>query len=201
MFGHSRLEKDPRVWSYGIEYTPVPLVSGFLTQRSTGRGEKETEFGLNFTWHFDLPWAKQISPAKVSEMRTVSGSRHEFVDRENRIVLEYRDRHAQYTINPISVSKTVNDNGGGGPTSFDIQYTVAPLPPGGWKISNVVEVGAWKAGSRLTWSFDQSTNTITFTFAEDITRNRYGTINMVFTDSNGNSIGQATLYLTVNDNA
>jgi hypothetical protein len=33
MFGHSNLEKDPRVWSYGVGYTPVPLVSGFLSGR------------------------------------------------------------------------------------------------------------------------------------------------------------------------
>jgi hypothetical protein len=94
MFGHRNLEKDPRVWSYGIEYTPVPLMTGFLARRSTGRRRKEMEFGLNFTWHFDLPWGKQISPAKVEKMRTVSGSRHEFVDRENRIVLEYRAKNA-----------------------------------------------------------------------------------------------------------
>jgi hypothetical protein len=94
MFGHRALEKDPRVWSYGIEYTPIPLVSGFLVQRSTGRGKKETEFGINFTWHFDLPWVKQISPSKVTEMRTVSNSRHEFVDRENRVILEYRSNIA-----------------------------------------------------------------------------------------------------------
>jgi hypothetical protein len=90
MFGHRNLEKDPRVWSYGVEYTPIPLVSGFITQRSTEQGRTETEYGLNFTYHFNMPWDEQVSHSKVAEMRTVSGSRHEFVDRENRIILEYR---------------------------------------------------------------------------------------------------------------
>jgi hypothetical protein len=37
-----------------------------------------------------MPWDEQVSHSKVAELRTVSGSRHEFVDRENRIILEYR---------------------------------------------------------------------------------------------------------------
>jgi hypothetical protein len=98
MFGASRLEKDPRVWSYGIEYTPIPLVSGFLAQRSTERGRTDTEFGLNFTYHFNMPWDEQVSHSKVAELRIVSGSKHEFVDRENRIILEYRAK-----INPTLI--------------------------------------------------------------------------------------------------
>jgi hypothetical protein len=94
MFGASRLEKDPRVWSYGIEYTPIPLVSGFLTQRSTERGRTDTEYGLNFTYHFGMSWDDQVTHSKVAELRTVSGSKHEFVDRENRIILEYRAKNA-----------------------------------------------------------------------------------------------------------
>jgi hypothetical protein len=90
MFGRRNLEKDPKVWSWEVEYTPVPLVSGFITQRSTERGRTDTEFGLNFTYHFGMPFEDQIKHSKVAELRGVSGSRHEFVDRENRIILEYR---------------------------------------------------------------------------------------------------------------
>lgn len=90
MFGADPLEKDPKVWSYGIEYTPVPLVSGFITQKSTEHGRSATEFGMTFTYHFQMPWEEQISYSKVAELRTVGGSRHEFVDRENRIILEYK---------------------------------------------------------------------------------------------------------------
>ena len=94
MFSSSKLEKDPRVWSYGLEYTPVPLVSGFVNQRSTEKGRSDTEFGLRLTYHFNMPWEEQISHAKVAELRTVSGSRHEFVDRENRIILEYKAKNS-----------------------------------------------------------------------------------------------------------
>lgn len=96
MFGPSKLERDPKVWNYGLEYTPIPLVSGFLQQRATERGKTDTEFGLRFTYHFGQSWQDQISHSKVAELRTVGGSRHEFVDRENRIVLEYRGKNSYY---------------------------------------------------------------------------------------------------------
>lgn len=100
MFGAGHLEKDPKVWSYGLEYTPVPLVSGFVNQRNTERGRTDTEFGLRLTYLFGMPWDQQTSHDKVAELRTVQGSRHEFVDRENRIILEYKAKsnyHVEFT--------------------------------------------------------------------------------------------------------
>ena len=94
VYGASDLEKNPRVWSYGIEYTPVPLVSAFLRQKSTEHGRTDTEFGLTFNYHFGMSLEEQTSPTKVAELRTVGGSRHEFVDRENKIILEYRAKNA-----------------------------------------------------------------------------------------------------------
>ena len=94
VYGASSLEKNPRVWSYGIEYTPIPLISGFLRQKSTEHGRTDTEFGLTFNYHFGMSLEEQTSPTKVAELRTVGGSRHEFVDRENKIILEYRAKNA-----------------------------------------------------------------------------------------------------------
>ncbi|WP_198015323.1 inverse autotransporter beta domain-containing protein [Nitratidesulfovibrio termitidis] len=109
VFGADDLEKDPKVWSYGVEYTPIPLVSGFVSQRATEQGRTDTEFGLNVTWHFDMPWEEQISPSKVSELRTVSGAKHEFVDRENRIILEYRAKDGAYRITLLSYNRETRE--------------------------------------------------------------------------------------------
>ncbi len=94
--GVRRLENDPKVWSYGVEYTPVPLLSGFMQQRIAEGGKTETEVGLRVTYNFGMSWKEQTSHRKVAELRTVGGSRHEFVDRENRIILEYKAKNKFY---------------------------------------------------------------------------------------------------------
>lgn len=93
MFGPSKLEKDPKIWSYGVEYTPVPALTAFVNQRQTERGRADTEFGLRFTYNFGMDAESQFKPSRVAEMRTVHGARHDFVDRENKIILEYRTKN------------------------------------------------------------------------------------------------------------
>lgn len=137
------LEKDPRVWSYGVEYTPVPLVSGFVKQRSTERGKTDTEFGLQFTWHFGMPWEEQVSHAKVAELRSVSGSRHEFVDRENRIILEYRAKNA-YRIEYL---------GRTGVNAFKFRLTDGLGQTASGNTASVCLAGATFAGSLAASSF------------------------------------------------
>ncbi len=104
MFGPKHLERNPRVWSYGIEYTPVSLVSGYITQHATERGRTDTEIGLRLTYRFGVPGSEQLSHRKVAETRTVHASRHDFVDRENRIILEYKPKNDFYIeyLGPVS---------------------------------------------------------------------------------------------------
>jgi hypothetical protein len=96
MFGYRNLEKDPKVWDYGLEYTPFSLLTASVTQQRTERGQTETRFGLSFTYHFDQPLAKQLKPSKNTG--TVSGDRYEFVDRENLMPLAYRATAGAYRI-------------------------------------------------------------------------------------------------------
>lgn len=95
MFGSvNDLEKDPRVWSYGLEYTPFPMLSASVRQSSTERGRTDTQFGLQFTYRFGVPLQEQLRSSVSSGTGSVSSARHEFVDRENRIILEYRLKNA-----------------------------------------------------------------------------------------------------------
>jgi hypothetical protein len=98
-FGHQRLEKlekNPRIWDYGLEYTPFSLFTASVTQQRTERGQTETRFGLSFTFQLDQPLAKQLKPS--GDTGTVSGNRYEFPDRENRIILEYGAKKNAYRI-------------------------------------------------------------------------------------------------------
>ena len=96
MFGPGQLEKSPKVWAYGLEYTPVPAMTAYVNQRQSEQGRSDTEFGLRFTYHFGMDAEDQFTPSRVAEMRTVHGSRHDFVDRENKIILEYQTKESLY---------------------------------------------------------------------------------------------------------
>ncbi|MDR2946106.1 MAG: inverse autotransporter beta domain-containing protein [Candidatus Adiutrix sp.] len=122
------LQKDPKVWSYGLEWTPIPVLSAGVTQRHSG-GEKETQFGLTFDYLFGVDWEDQLSPATVAEMRTVDGSRHDFVNRQNDMLLEYRVKKGAEEAGGgavISLSEGLNillcDAGGNNCRAFD-SYT------------------------------------------------------------------------------
>lgn len=93
MFGPSKLEKAPKIWAYGVEYTPIPAMTAFVNQRQTERGRADTELGLRFTYNFGMSAEEQFKPSRVAEMRTVHGARHDFVNRENKIILEYRTKN------------------------------------------------------------------------------------------------------------
>jgi hypothetical protein len=93
--GHGTLEKDPRVWDYGVKYTPFPLFTASVTQRNTEGGRQDTVVGLSLTYRFGMPWSQQINPARVKDLATVSGARYEFVKRENRMPLARRERRVE----------------------------------------------------------------------------------------------------------
>ncbi|MDR3038222.1 MAG: inverse autotransporter beta domain-containing protein, partial [Candidatus Adiutrix sp.] len=101
-----RLNKNPKVWTAGLEWTPVPVLSVSADQRYSG-GHNETQIGLTFNYNFGLPWADQLSPDTVAEMRTVPGSRHDFVERQYDLILEYQAKEGAYNI-------TYQGSGGGG---------------------------------------------------------------------------------------
>jgi hypothetical protein len=56
-----------------------------------------------------MPAKDQTRHSRVAELRSVSGSRHEFVDRENRIILEYRARSC-YPIEYLGKASEVGEN-------------------------------------------------------------------------------------------
>lgn len=92
VFSASSLKEDPSVWGYEVEYTPVPLVSAYFNKKKIESGGSDSEFGLRFNYNFSMPFEDALDHSKVAEMRTVSGSRDEFVSRENRMILEYKEK-------------------------------------------------------------------------------------------------------------
>lgn len=73
-----------------FNWTPFPLLTaGF--GHSTGEGrQKETSVNMQLTWKPDASGDHRIPSAEVDATRRLSGNRHNPMDRNNDIVLEYR---------------------------------------------------------------------------------------------------------------
>ncbi|MFG3824463.1 inverse autotransporter beta domain-containing protein, partial [Escherichia coli] len=92
LFGRDHRQKDPHAFTAGVSYTPVPLVSLSAEQRQGKGGENDTRFGLNLNYTPGVSLARQLDPDAVAYRRSLSGSRHDLVERNNNIVLEYRKK-------------------------------------------------------------------------------------------------------------
>ncbi|MEQ1976603.1 inverse autotransporter beta domain-containing protein [Xenorhabdus sp. SGI240] len=85
-------KKDPAAFTFGVHYTPVPLLTFGINRKQEMSGGGETQFNIELSYEIGTPWAKQIDPDAVAFKRSLQGSRYALVDRNNQIVLEYRKR-------------------------------------------------------------------------------------------------------------
>ncbi|MCS3465389.1 inverse autotransporter beta domain-containing protein, partial [Citrobacter sp. JUb117] len=92
LFGKNNRQRNPFAVTAGLEYTPIPLLSLNAEQRQGQSGKNDTRMGIGFYYQLGMPWNQQIDPSSVAAMRSLAGSRYDLVDRNNNIVLEYRQQ-------------------------------------------------------------------------------------------------------------
>ncbi len=92
LFGADDLQKNPHAVTAGVTYTPFPLMTVSLDHRQGQSGEKDTQVALDVNYQLGVPWRKQLDSGAVADMRTLSGSRYDLVERNNNIVLQYRKK-------------------------------------------------------------------------------------------------------------
>ncbi len=94
LFGNSEddLQKNPYAVTFGLNYTPVPLVTFSVDQVQGKAGQDDTKFGLGLTYQPGVPLSTQLDGEQVAVRRSLAGSRYDLVDRNNNIVLEYRKK-------------------------------------------------------------------------------------------------------------
>ncbi|AJY09764.1 bacterial Ig-like domain family protein [Burkholderia dolosa AU0158] len=90
LLGSGDRQKNPFAVTAGLEYTPVPAVTvGAAYRRGTG-SISDVLFNVQLNYRLGVPLAQQFDPRAVGSMRTLAGSRYDLVQRNNRIVLDYR---------------------------------------------------------------------------------------------------------------
>lgn len=92
LFGSDNLQKNPHAVTVGLNYTPVPMVT-LGADYKAGTGDN-TDLNVNatVTYQFGTPLAAQLNPDNVKAQHSLMGSRHDFVERNNFIILEYREK-------------------------------------------------------------------------------------------------------------
>ncbi|MFT8211948.1 MAG: inverse autotransporter beta domain-containing protein [Symbiopectobacterium sp.] len=100
LFGKDDRQRNPYAFTIGTSYTPFPLLTLNAEQRQGKSGENEMRWGLEFNYRWNEPWHQQVDPGQVAALRSVSGSRFDFVDRNNQIVLEYCKSHLLHLFTP-----------------------------------------------------------------------------------------------------
>jgi hypothetical protein len=96
-------QKNPLAATIGVNYTPVPLLTVGVDHKIGRKSKKETRLSLQFNYQLDLPWEYQVDPQKVAISRTLAMSRYDWVQRNNRLVLQYRQ------LAPISLTLPAAD--------------------------------------------------------------------------------------------
>ncbi|HIB3056583.1 TPA: intimin type beta [Escherichia coli] len=90
LFNSDKLQSNPGAATVGVNYTPIPLVTMGIDYRHGTGNENDLLYSMQFRYQFDKAWSQQIEPQYVNELRTLSGSRYDLVQRNNNIILEYK---------------------------------------------------------------------------------------------------------------
>ncbi|ECJ9816624.1 hypothetical protein FQR29_18040 [Salmonella enterica] len=90
LFDSNHLQSDPMAVTLGASYTPVPLITMAVDYKKGEDSLDDTRLSLSLNYAFGVPWSEQISPESVRTLRSLSGSRYDFVTRNNDIVMQYR---------------------------------------------------------------------------------------------------------------
>jgi len=90
LFGPQNRQKNPKAFTVGLTYQPVPALSFNVNHKMGQDGMKTTNGKLTFKYQIGVPWHKQLDPSLVGPSRKLEAMRHDLVQRNNEIVLEYK---------------------------------------------------------------------------------------------------------------
>ncbi|WP_080710609.1 inverse autotransporter beta domain-containing protein [Pseudomonas chlororaphis] len=111
----SRTEKDPKGYTVGAKYQPIPLLNLNAQHTKVSGGRGGWEMGLGLTWDLDKSLSEMLDPKKSSALRPLIQAKTDIVNRNYNIVLEYqeKDKYAPLTfaLNSISIMAGTNDPG------------------------------------------------------------------------------------------
>ncbi|XVH59140.1 inverse autotransporter beta domain-containing protein [Providencia hangzhouensis] len=93
LFGKNKRQKNPMATTVGVHWTPFPLL-GINAEHKIGNGNtNETRVNLGLTWLLGKNLAQHLDASAVDATHRISSNRHDFVNRNNNIILEYQNKN------------------------------------------------------------------------------------------------------------
>ncbi|MFC5473462.1 inverse autotransporter beta domain-containing protein [Paraherbaspirillum soli] len=91
LWGDQNRKRNPQALTMGLSYTPIPMLQ-LGVDHKRGNGESSTGVNVQLNYQIGQSWASQTDPARVAQRRSLAGSRYDLIERNNDIVLEYREQ-------------------------------------------------------------------------------------------------------------
>ncbi|MFL1553537.1 ZirU family protein [Pseudomonas sp. D47] len=111
----SQTEKNPKGYTLGTKYQPIPLLNLNAQHTKVTGGHGGWELGMGLTWDFDMSLNAMLDPKKAIALRPLAQAKTDIVNRNYNIVLEYqeKDKYAPLTfaLNSMDMMLGTSDPG------------------------------------------------------------------------------------------
>lgn len=107
LFKQDTLQTDPHAFTLGLNYTPIPLMTWEVSHTEGKSNLSDTKATLALNYRFGVPIEAQLNPSNVKQMRQVSTSRYDLVDRNSTIVMAYRQKQQEENTPEITLPEKV----------------------------------------------------------------------------------------------
>ncbi|WP_161786961.1 ZirU family protein [Noviluteimonas dokdonensis] len=176
VFGSGQLFSNPFVFTTRLGYSPVPLFGIAVEHdKAMGTGTSDTKVMLNFRYQLGVPLSEQTARKNVAQRNDIRQRATDFVERENRIVTEVREKVVALTLaGPIVVNATINS---------DAVYTYALVVEGARDPYSFTIAGA-DAGLFTLVGNELRLDATQFTSAQLVEDNRFEVV-VTVTDTRG----------------
>lgn len=92
LFNSGNRYHNPSAMTFGLSYTPVPLVTFSATHKTSSAGESQEQLGLKLNYRFGVALSQQLNANNVAAAHSLRGSRYDNVTRSDTPVLSFRQR-------------------------------------------------------------------------------------------------------------
>ncbi|MFQ1931675.1 inverse autotransporter beta domain-containing protein [Aeromonas veronii] len=98
LLGSKKLERNPYAGTVGLEWQPVPLFKVGVDHREAKGNQSDTQFKVGLEWKLGATLDEMLNAGKVAGSRQLQGMRHDLVERNNNIVLEYKEKQRSASV-------------------------------------------------------------------------------------------------------